>query len=175
MALDGERVLEHANARVGDDALPQHAPDLAPGRIGRVQHTPHAVRAFGCERRLAVGVAIEPRAPLDELARIARPFVARAREPRARRTGRRRRSSCRAACSSGESSGPIAAAMPPCAYSVLLSLGSAFVMMTMSPAGASSTAARSPAIPLPTIMKSPRTSTGCYTTAHIASRATSAD
>ena len=50
--------------------------------------------------------------------------------------------------------------MPPCAYSVLLSFGSAFVMMTMSPDGASSTAARSPAIPLPTIMKSPRTSTG---------------
>src|SRR5687767_5313148 len=40
-------------------------------------------------------------------------------------------------------------------------------MMMMSPAGASSTAARRPAIPLPTIMKSPRTSTEGYTNAAI--------
>ena len=62
-------------ATVGD-ALPQHASDLAARRIGRMQHAAHAVRAFGCERRLAVSVAIEPRAPLDQLARIARSLVA---------------------------------------------------------------------------------------------------
>ena len=71
-----KRVLQHADARDGGDALPEHASDLAPRGIRRVQHAAHAVRAFGCERRLAVGVAIEPRAPVDQLARIARPFVA---------------------------------------------------------------------------------------------------
>src|SRR5687767_5122603 len=50
--------------------------------------------------------------------------------------------------------------MPPCAYSVLLSEGSALVRMTTAPADESSTAALRPATPLPTIMKSPRTSTG---------------
>ena len=47
------------------------------------------------------GVAIELRAPVDQLARVARPFLARARGRRARRTDRRRPSSCRAAWSVG--------------------------------------------------------------------------
>ena len=74
---DRQRVRQHANARNRGDAVPQHAPDLAPRRIGRVQHAPHAVRAFGCERRLTIGAAIETRAPFDQLARIARTFFAK--------------------------------------------------------------------------------------------------
>lgn len=44
--------------------------------------------------------------------------------------------------------------MPPCAQPVLLSLGSPLVRIRTRPAGASSIAARSPAIPPPTIRKS---------------------
>ncbi len=73
---DRERVREHANPRDGGDTLPQHASDLAPRGVFRVQHAAHAVRALGCERGLAIGAASEAGAPLDELARVPRPFVA---------------------------------------------------------------------------------------------------
>ena len=65
------------------DARPQHAADLAAGRVARVQHAAHAVRAFARQRRLAVGVAIERRAPR----RSARARSAGLRR-RARRTAR---------------------------------------------------------------------------------------
>ena len=162
-----ERVLEHANPRARRSAFPQHAADLTPGGVARREERAERcarppMRAPGCPARRG---------------RTARPI----RSARACSAGpsshstRTARSSQRPspaatvslACSSGESSGPMAAAMPPCAYSVLLSLGSALVMTMMSPAGASSTAARRPAIPLPTMMKSPRTSTGRYTNACI--------
>jgi hypothetical protein len=48
----------------------------------------------------------------------------------------------------------MAAAMPPCAYPVLLSLAAALVRMTTRPTGASALAARRPAMPPPTMMKS---------------------
>ena len=51
-------------------------PISRPGRIRRVQHAAHAVRAFGRERQFAVRVAVEPRAPLDQLARVTRPLLA---------------------------------------------------------------------------------------------------
>src|SRR2546430_1216178 len=52
--------------------------------------------------------------------------------------------------------------MPPCAYPVLLSVGSALVRMRTRPADASAIAARRPAIPLPTMAKSVRSATECY-------------
>src|SRR5262245_53481389 len=45
--------------------------------------------------------------------------------------------------------------MPPCAYPVLLSRGSALVRMTTRPASAREIAARRPAMPLPITRKSP--------------------
>ncbi len=69
------------------DPLVQHAADFAAGRIPRVEDTPHAVRPFDCQRRLPVGLAVEPRAPLHQLAdesrtvfdeRPHRPLVAQA-------------------------------------------------------------------------------------------------
>ena len=90
-----ERVLQHADARDGGDALPEHATDLAPRGIRRMQHAADAVRAFGRERRLAVGVAIEARAPLDRARACSAAPRRRGRERRARRRGRRPRSSCR--------------------------------------------------------------------------------
>ena len=71
----GQRVFEHANARPCRRALPQHAANLAAGRVAGVQHTAHAVGAFGGERRPAVGIDVEASAPLDELERVARTFL----------------------------------------------------------------------------------------------------
>ena len=55
--------------------LPQHAADLAAGGVARVQHAAHAVRGLAAERRAPVRVAIEGRAPLDQLAHVARTVV----------------------------------------------------------------------------------------------------
>ena len=55
--------------------LPQHAADLAAGRVARVQHAAHAVRRLAPERRAGRRVAIERRAPLDQLADVARSLV----------------------------------------------------------------------------------------------------
>src|SRR5687767_164005 len=66
------------------------------------------------------------------------------------------------AWSRGLSPAPTAAAMPPCAYPVLLSVGSALVRISTSPASAKSAAARRPAMPLPMIRKSVRRGTECY-------------
>ena len=60
-----------------------------------------------------------------------------------------------AAWRAGLSSSPTAAAMPPCAYPVLPSSDAALVNTTTDPAPARSFAARSAAMPLPTIRKSP--------------------
>src|SRR6185436_10473957 len=70
-----------------------------------------------------------------------------------------------AACNAGVSSSPTAAAMPPWAYPVLLSAGSALVRISTRPAGASPIAARRPATPPPTIRKSVEP-TRCYPTKH---------
>src|SRR5688572_14499863 len=42
-----------------------------------MQHTPDAVRPFGRERETALLVSLELRAPVDQLARVVRPFVAK--------------------------------------------------------------------------------------------------
>src|SRR5689334_20509249 len=59
-----------------------------------------------------------------------------------------------AACKAGVSSSPIAAAMPPCAYPVLLSKGVDFVRTSTQHAAASPIAARRQATPLPMMRKS---------------------
>ena len=164
MALDRQRVL-----RARECAPTETTRSHSTRPISRPVASPHAGRAARCARL---------RTPVPGCPSASRSNARPTRSARAysgalpRTSTRTARSSHRPspaaivspAWSAGESSRPIAAAMPPCAYSVLLSLGSAFVMMMMSPAGASSTAARSPAIPLPTIMKSPRTSTGLLST-----------
>ncbi len=71
----GERVVEHLQRSVALQARPERAGDLAAGRVARVEHAPHAVRAFASERRLAVLVAIERGAPGHQLADVARAFV----------------------------------------------------------------------------------------------------
>ena len=75
-------VVDRRRAR---DALPQRAADFAAGRIVRVQHAAHAVRRLVPERKRAGRVAIEPRAPVDELADVARAVARPARAPRTRR------------------------------------------------------------------------------------------
>ena len=57
-------------------------------------------------------------------------------------------------CSSTSSSSLKATAIPPCAYWVLLSVTSCFVTTSTRPASARPIAARSPAMPPPTTMKS---------------------
>ena len=66
------RVIEHLEA-AGRAGTRDHkrAADLAAGRIARVQHTADRVRAFAAERGLAMRVAIEPRAPVQQLAHVA--------------------------------------------------------------------------------------------------------
>ena len=64
--------LSTVHARVGRDARPQQPADLASGRVARVQHAAHAVRALAAERRAApVAIAIERGAPLEQLADVA--------------------------------------------------------------------------------------------------------
>src|SRR5262245_34416639 len=78
-AIDEQRrglgVLDHFDARMTRDALPEHAADLAPGRVARVQHAPDTVRGLTRERQPALIVAVEPGAPFDQLANVARPLV----------------------------------------------------------------------------------------------------
>ncbi len=59
----------------GRDLLPQRAADLAAGGIAGVEDAPDAVRRFEAERQLAVRIAIEARAPVDQLADVARAFL----------------------------------------------------------------------------------------------------
>ena len=105
--------------------------------------------AFARQRRLSVGIAIERHAPLDQLANVAGSVLAPARRPPlvaqavagSQRVGAVQRRAYRR--------DRAAAAMPPWAYPVLLSVGPAFVRIRTSPAPSSSAAARSPAMPLP--------------------------
>jgi hypothetical protein len=63
-------VSGHAGQR--RDALPEHPSDLTPRRVARVQHAPRAVGPFDRERRLPIGIAVEPCAPRDQLADVGR-------------------------------------------------------------------------------------------------------
>ena len=69
------RVLVHLHARVRRDALPEHPTDLPTSRIACMKHPTHAVRRLPAERNLSRLVAIEFRAPFDELAHVPRPVV----------------------------------------------------------------------------------------------------
>ena len=153
---DARRARAAGRAACADIALPQHAADLAAGRVARVQHAPHAVRAFERQRRLAVGAAIERRAPRPSArARSAgRPRPARA--PPARRTGRRRRPCVSAACRLGRVVGADRGGDAALRVAGVALAGSALVRMRTSPAPASSAAARRPAMPLPMMRKSAR-------------------
>src|SRR5689334_297724 len=53
------------------DPLPEAAANLASGRVLRVQHAAQSVRALAAERQLTRPVAIETRAPLDQLMDVA--------------------------------------------------------------------------------------------------------
>ena len=72
--LDGARVIGRANAGERRGAEPQDAPDLAARRVARMEHAPRAVRALDRQRRRAVSLAIERRAPCHQLADVTRPF-----------------------------------------------------------------------------------------------------
>ncbi len=85
------RIALDAHACLLGDALPQRAANLPAGRIRGVQHAPPAVRAFAAERQRADRIAIEPRAPLDQLVHIAHAVFDQHRRPRPRRTGHRPR------------------------------------------------------------------------------------
>ncbi len=71
----GERRIHHANAAIGADTRPEQTGDLAARRVACMQDAAYAVGRLTSERRRAVGVAIEFRTPLDQLAHVARPFA----------------------------------------------------------------------------------------------------
>ena len=54
------------------DHLPEHLTDRSAGRVPHVQHAPHAVRGLAAQRWLSLLVPVEGRAPLDQLAHVAR-------------------------------------------------------------------------------------------------------
>jgi hypothetical protein len=56
------------------ESLSQHACDFSSCRIMSVQHSPRRVRTFAGKVEPPVGMSIEGRAPLDELANERRPF-----------------------------------------------------------------------------------------------------
>ena len=92
--LGDERVIDGLHRRQRRDALPQHAADLAAGRIAGVQNAPDRVRGFAAERGPAVSLAIEPGAPLRQFLDVVEARPRRAPAPPPRRTIRRRRGSC---------------------------------------------------------------------------------
>ena len=57
--------------RQGGRARPEHAPDLAPGRIVCVQDAARTVGPFDGELGLTIGSAVETRAPLHQLSYVA--------------------------------------------------------------------------------------------------------
>ena len=75
---DRQRVLQHANRLLAArrrGTPPQHAPNFAAGCVARVKNSADRVRAFGREGRPPLLVEIEARAPFEQLARVARPFL----------------------------------------------------------------------------------------------------
>ena len=68
--LSDERVIDGFDRWKSTDALPQHPTDFPASRIACVQHAPDAVCCFASERRTAVGVPIEARSPLRQLANV---------------------------------------------------------------------------------------------------------
>ena len=71
----GARVALDRHLRLIGDSLPQAPPDLTPGRIMGVQHAAYLVRRLFRQRERARPVAIETRAPVDELAHVAHAVV----------------------------------------------------------------------------------------------------
>src|SRR4029450_9539614 len=69
--LDGARASEYTHAGVRRDARPEQPSDFTARRLLGVQHAARAMRTFLRQRGLARAIAIEPRAPVDELAHVA--------------------------------------------------------------------------------------------------------
>jgi 3-dehydroquinate synthase len=70
-----ERVIDDRDVRERADAVPQRASDFAAGCIACVQHAANGVRGLTPERGPAARIEIESRAPVDELAHVARTFL----------------------------------------------------------------------------------------------------
>ena len=141
--IGDERVVDRRDGVQRPDLLPHRAADRAAGGIADVENAPDAVRRLEPERQFAVRVAIEARAPGDQLAHVARALF----DQHAHRglvaqpvAG----PSVSVACRSGLSSGPSAAAIPPWAYPVLLSTASALVRTRTRPTRARPMAALQP-------------------------------
>src|SRR6266851_2600664 len=66
--LRDERVIDRLHGWQAAHTLPQHAADLAAGRIAGVKDAPDAVRRLAPERQTSVRVPLEARAPLEQLA-----------------------------------------------------------------------------------------------------------
>ena len=115
ISVDDQRVVDGASRSERGDPLPQRPADLAAGRIAGMQDA--ARRCAPPSRPSASspsGVAVEGRAPVDQLAHIARAVLDQHRHRRlvAQPVAGRERVG---ACSAGRIAGAMAAAMPPCA------------------------------------------------------------
>ena len=70
-----DRVIDDRDGRQRRDLPVQHAADLAPGGVLGVQHAPDAVGRFARRRRPAIRVAIEARAPVQQLGDVGGTFL----------------------------------------------------------------------------------------------------
>ena len=72
--LRHERMMDDGDRRQRGHALVEHPANLAAGGVAGVQHAPDRVRGLAPERGTSVRVAIEPRAPLEQLADVDHAF-----------------------------------------------------------------------------------------------------
>ncbi len=70
--LGDERVIDGVDRRQRADAIPEHAADLAAGRVACMQDAADAVRGLAAERQPPSRVEVELRAPLDQLTDVGR-------------------------------------------------------------------------------------------------------
>ena len=73
--LDDARVIRGLDAGEARRPAPERSADFPPGRIARVQDAARAVRPLDRQRRRAVRLAIERRAPGHELPHVAGTFL----------------------------------------------------------------------------------------------------
>ena len=67
--------MNRLDRRQTADALPEHAADFPARRVAGMQHTPHAVRRLAPERGPSACVALEARAPVEQLAHVHGPLL----------------------------------------------------------------------------------------------------
>ncbi len=70
-----DRVIDDRDGRQRRHLPMQHAADLAPGGVLRVQHAPDAVGRLARRRRPAIRVAIEARTPVQQLGDVGGTFL----------------------------------------------------------------------------------------------------